>query len=406
MISIILRRGLPYFLLFAIYAIVNSYLPLTLRALSFSASDIGILLGVMEVVGSLVPFFITPHLDKTGRYDRVMILLGIDITLLLLPVYRFHSFFITAICLALFSVGYKGFVPVLDGFTAKALGVNRSQYGKIRALGSVGFVCLNLFLQFTPFISGKHPLSVILTISCTALLLVVTLPFTPDLHRSVQTASLEHTSRGENIADESNTSEVLDISRAAEYVEEEVKAVSFPRPFWESLLLIFLGFLGLVPSQRFFSLYVEEYVKIEASAGLWALSAMAEIPIMIISGRLMQQFRKKQLIVACLVSMMIRNLCYLVLPGLSGAVMGQLLQSISFGLFYPLGVLLSAAHSRGRTATAMTFFTAANGIANVIGSMTGGYIIDYAGYPILFLVFSIFPLIGIGLSFLMQWKQE
>ena len=387
---IILRRGLPYFLLFAIYAIVNSYLPLTLRALSFSASDIGILLGVMEVVGSLVPFLITPYLDKTGRYGIVMALLGIDVALLLLPMYRFHSFLITAVCLALFSVGYKGFVPVLDGFTAKALGSNNTQYGKIRAIGSVGFVCLNLFLQFTPFISGKHPLSVILTISCTALLLVVTLPLTPDLRQAVRIAPREQ------------DSEAANTSGAAEYVEEELKAVSFPRPFWECLLLMFLGFIGLVPSQRFFSLYVEEYLNIDASAGLWALSAMTEIPIMIISGTLMQRFRKKQLVIVCLVSMVIRNICYIIIPGISGAIIGQLLQSISFGLFYPLGVLLCAAHSRGRTATAMTFFTAANGIANVIGSMTGGYIIDYAGYPVLFLVFSIFPLIGIGLSVLWE----
>lgn len=396
--TIILKRGLPYFLLFAIYAIVNSYLPLTLRALRFSASDIGILLGVMEVVGSLIPFLITPQLDKTGRYGMVMVLFGIDVALLLLPIYRFHSFFITAVCLALFSVGYKGFVPVLDGFTAKALGSQDTQYGKIRALGSVGFVCLNLFLQFAPFISGKHPLSVLLTISCTALLLTVTLPLTPDLHRIEPAAQLSQKPAQKRLC--------AGTSGAAEYAEEELEAVSFPRPFWEILLLVFLGFLGLVPSQRFFSLYVEEYVKIEASAGLWALSAMTEIPIMIISGMLMQRFRKKQLVIACLASMVLRNLCYILLPGLSGAVAGQLLQSLSFGLFYPLGVLLSTAHSCGRTATAMTFFTASNGIANVVGSMAGGYIIDYAGYPVLFVVFSIFPMIGIGLSFFMKWLQE
>ena len=44
----------------------------------------------------------------------------------------------------------------------------------------------------------------------------------------------------------------------------------------------------------------------------------------------------------------------------------------------------------------MAFFTAANGIAYVIGSMIGGYIIEYLGYPALFLLFSVFPAAGIG----------
>ena len=129
---------------------------------------------------------------------------------------------------------------------------------------------------------------------------------------------------------------------------------------------------------------------------------MAEIPIMIISGKLVQRFGKERLLAVCLCSIVVRNCCYVGLHGITGAIAGQLLHSISFGLFYPLSVLLCVSHSCGRTATAMTFFTAVNGIANVIGSMTGGYIIEYAGYPALFLCFSVFPLIGIGLYFYMM----
>jgi len=170
--------------------------------------------------------------------------------------------------------------------------------------------------------------------------------------------------------------------------------------------LIFLAFLGLVPCQRFFSLYVEEYVKIEASAGLWALSAMAEIPLLLISGKLIRSFDKERLLVVCLFSIVIRNCCYIFIPGIVGAVGGQLLHSLSFGLFHPLGVLLCVLHSRGNTVTAMTFFTSANGVAYIIGSMIGGYIIEYLGYPALFLLFSVFPAIGIGFYFItMQCKR-
>ena len=349
-----------------------------LKTLRFSASEIGILLGIIEVAGACVPFLITPQLDRTGRYGTVMCIFGLDIALLLVPLLKFHSFFVTAASLAVFAVGFKGLVPVLDGFTAKALRTDGSQYGKIRALGSAGFVCTSIFLQFSPLISGRKPASMITGVGICAFLFVASLCLLPDLQAFVHSSP-------EKLAD-----------------TPEHPSIAFSKPFWECLLLILLAFLGLVPCQRFFSLYVEEYIGIETSAGLWALSAMAEIPIMIISGKLIQRFGKERLLAVCLCSIVVRNCCYVGLHGISGAIAGQLLHSISFGLFYPLSVLLCVSHSLGRTATAMTFFTAVNGIANVIGSMTGGYIIEYAGYPALFLCFSVFPFIGIGLYFYMM----
>ena len=381
----IVQRGFPYFLLFTIYAVITAYLPITLKAIGFSTAQVGILLGIIEIVGVCAPFLVMQWLDKTGRYGFMMCIFGVDMALLLLPLLRFHSFFVTGVCLGIFAVGFKGMVPVLDGFTTKALGQYHNQYGKIRALGSAGFVGMNLFLQLHPLISGKNPLSIIMSVSAGALLFVITLRWVPDLYDFglVQT-------------DEK--------SNAGVYDRLDLLTV-FPQVFWEYLSLIFFAFLGLVPCQRFFSLYVEEHIKVEASAGLWALSAMAEIPMLIISGKLIQRFGKGLLLVLCLLSIIVRNCCYIFIPGIAGAVVGQLLHSISFGLFHPLSVLLCVFHSHGNTVTAMTLFTAASGIAYVIGSMIGGYIIEYAGYPALFLLFSIFPAIGACFYFLTMRRK-
>lgn len=411
--SQVLRRGCPYFLLFAIYAIVNTYLPIMLRTVGFSALHTGILLGIIEIAGVCAPFFIIPQLDKTGRYGMMMYIFGFDIALLLLPLLRFHSFFITAGCLGLFSVGFKGLVPVLDGFTSKVLDSQSTQYGKIRALGSVGFVSVTLFLQLYPFISGKKPVSIILSVSVVALLFVITLRQVPDLFNSALTGADKNRNGeafNERNIEASNAQEPLLAEPLSEELNEKELSgdmsinpksiTAFSTLFWECLLLIFLAFLGLVPCQRFFSLYVEEYIKIEASAGLWALSALAEIPLLIVSGKFIQHFGKERLLAVCLFSTIVRNLCYIVIPGIGGAIAGQLLHSLSFGLFHPLSVLLCVLYSNGKTATAMTLFNAANGIANVVGSMIGGYIIEYSGYPALFLFFSIFPVIGLGFYFL------
>lgn len=381
----IVQRGFPYFLLFTIYAVITAYLPITLKAIGFSTAQVGILLGIIEIIGVCAPFFVMQWLDKTGRYGFMMCIFGVDMALLLLPLLRFHSFFVTGVCLGIFAVGFKGMVPVLDGFTTKALGQYHNQYGKIRALGSAGFVGMNLFLQLHPLISGKNPLSIIMSVSAGALLFVITLRWVPDLYDFGLVQTDEKSNAG--------VYDRLDLLTA------------FPQVFWEYLSLIFLAFLGLVPCQRFFSLYVEEYIKVEASAGLWALSAMAEIPMLIISGKLIQRFGEGLLLVLCLLSIIVRNCCYIFIPGIAGAVAGQLLHSISFGLFHPLSVLLCVLQSRGNTVTAMTLFTAASGIAYVIGSMIGGYIIEYAGYPALFLLFSIFPAIGACFYFLTMRRK-
>ena len=402
----ILYRGLPYFLLFSVYAIINSYLPIMLRTLGFSTARIGILLGVIEIVGVCAPFFITRQLDKTGRYGFVMCVFGIDIAVLLLPLLRFHSFFSTAICLGIFAIGFKGMVPVLDGFTTKVLGQHSDQYGKIRALGSVGFVGMNLFLQLHPLISGKKPTSIVLSVSAGTLLFILALRLVPNLYgltfvhadnkNITESRSGQYTEAvdgQEPLAVEILPEDLIPLKKQDKPVGQ---AAAFSRLFWECLLLIFLAFLGLVPCQRFFSLYVEEYVKVEASAGLWALSAMAEIPLLIISGKIIRRFGKERLLPLCLFTVIVRNFCYIFIPGIGGAIVGQLLHSLSFGLFHPLSVLLCVLYSYGKTVTAMAFFTAANGIAYVIGSMIGGYIIEYLGYPALFLLFSVFPAAGIG----------
>ena len=418
---LILRRGFPYFLLFSLYAIINSYLPIMLRTVGFSTAQIGILLGVIEIVGVCAPFFITRWLDKTGRYGLVMCIFGFDIALLLLPLLRFHSFFVTALCLGIFAAGFKGMVPVLDGFTTKALGRHGAQYGKIRALGSVGFVGMNLFLQLHPLISGKKPVSIILSVSAGALLFILMLRWVPDLYDfSFACVNEDNDAELQNRwdAEVSDGQEPLVVEPFPKDLVKpkapcstkpaawDAVPAAFSKQFWECLLLIFLAFLGLVPSQRFFSLYVEEYIKIEASAGLWALSAMAEIPLLIISGKCIRRFGKERLLALCLFTVIVRNFCYIFIPGMAGAIVGQLLHSLSFGLFHPLSVLLCVLHSCGKTVTAMAFFTAANGIAYVIGSIIGGYIIEYMGYPAFFLLFSVFPAIGIACYLLIMRNKN
>jgi len=369
-----MQNEIPYILLSAVYGVINTYLPIVLAVRQFSKGEIGMLLAVIEITGLTIPFFITARLDKNGRYGLTMILLGFSMGIAIGALLWFRSFWITALCLGIFAIGSKGLVPILDSFTARILGNNSKKYGAIRAFGSAGFVCTAIFLQFFPPVQGNDIsrfIGMATALSCLFAVSVLRLPSV--FNTSLLKAAVPHPSA--TAADE--------------------KALLFSKPFVTLLLLVFFAWLGLVPSQRFFSLYVEEYIHIHATAGLWALAALAEIPLMVFSGRLIRRFGTEKLLVLCLISMSVRNISYIILPGISGAVFGQLLHSLCFGLFFPLSIITCTAHSNGKTATAMMLLTAANSLANIIGSVIGGYIIDYFGYPALFLSFSLCPLVGL-----------
>jgi PPP family 3-phenylpropionic acid transporter len=141
--------GLPLFVIFAVYAVVNTYLPVLLSSLGYSVTEIGILQGVFEAAGLAFPIFITSRVSRSGRFSIVITALAGLMIVVLPPLIFVRSFWVTSVSLALFAVGYKGTVPLVDTMVSRSLGKKAIDYGKVRVLGSIGFVVAALLLQFT-----------------------------------------------------------------------------------------------------------------------------------------------------------------------------------------------------------------------------------------------------------------
>ncbi|WP_198283057.1 MFS transporter, partial [Treponema phagedenis] len=154
--------GIVYCLFFLIYGLINTYLALLLRSMGYDSGEIGLLLGVFETAGAVLPLLVSAKIDTNGKYGLALVLLGIISATALLPLISFSFIILTVVCLCLFALGTKGAVPLLDSFTAKRLGDKSSDYGKIRALGSLGFVSMTLFLQFTSVIRQDNIASIII----------------------------------------------------------------------------------------------------------------------------------------------------------------------------------------------------------------------------------------------------
>lgn len=84
--------SIAYFLLFSVYAPVNAYLPVLLKSIEFGTADVGVLLGIFESAGVILPLFLSAAVDKNGRYGITMLVLGLVMAFSLLPLP--HSFYV------------------------------------------------------------------------------------------------------------------------------------------------------------------------------------------------------------------------------------------------------------------------------------------------------------------------
>ncbi|TAH54153.1 MAG: MFS transporter [Treponema sp.] len=402
--------GIPFFLLFAVYGVVNVYLPLLLSGLGYSATMIGILQGIFEASGLLFPILISARVDKRGSYGSVMVALGLLMVAVLPLLAISRSFIITALMLALFAIGYKGIVPVADALSSRMLGPDSSDYGKVRVMGSIGFVCITLLLQIVPLVDSSSPVSIALWIGIPSVaftLSVLLVPgllqrFPPDHEPDVISPSAPVTAvAGSTLSADAPANGPADSTGSFSAARSPHRGLrklrEFPSSFWGGIALIFLGFLGLTPSQRFFSLYVQEYLKLDSYAGLWALSAAAEVPFMFLSGYFIRKMGTQKILVLSLLAILTRNLVYAVFPNFAGAVAGQLFHSVCYGLFHPAAVVFACERAPKRLmAVALTLYSSVSvGVASVIGNILGGFVIDTLGYRPLFLVFCMFPFIGL-----------
>ncbi len=383
-----MQLGIPIFMLFAVYGIVNTFLPVLLRIQGHTATNIGILLALFEISGIIFPFLLSPKLEKSRSKYRFLLFAAAIMIITSFPIVLFGNFWVSAICLCLFAVGFKGAVPASDTMINLALGKKRAQYGTIRVFGSIGFVIMTLIMQF--FLNGESAAKTELCIwfALPAFLFLLSLFVFP---KELKTGAI-HQTENEGAGEKSGN---------FENEENKNKGVfaKFPPFFIAVIFLLFATFFALTPATKLFSLYVQEYLHLDCAPGLWALSAATEIPFMFFSGKFLKRFGSVKLIIFCSVVAGVRVLIYILLPNLAGAVIGQSLNAVTYGLLHPAAVLFAAEYApeNAKTTGNAMYSLFAVGFAAIIGNAIGGFVIDNFGYPALFYSFGIIPFLALGI---------
>jgi PPP family 3-phenylpropionic acid transporter len=174
-------------------------------------------------------------------------------------------------------------------------------------------------------------------------------------------------------------------------------AKSFWTPYFIlGFLMIFFNKLALSPVQNFLSLYVLEELKSNSVGLVSAIATTSEIPLMLFSSRILKKINPLALLALGSVAAIVRLLMYIIFPSLGGVIAGQLLHSLTYGTFHPAAVaFISSCVPPKQRALGMSLYVAlGTGLPTLIGNFSGGFIIENAGFHILFGSFTAFALIG------------
>ena len=433
----------PSFFLFAVYAGITAWLPLFLRNMGYSVVHIGFLLAVFEVFGVIVPFFTGNIPAKNGKYGLFLFINGCVLALIPCVMFSLPLFALTALCLAVYASAIKAVIPVSDSFIGLQLGTKRDRYGRIRAVGSLGFVVANIVMQRFIHIDTISTLETVLWMTVPAVLFSLSLIVIPGIMTPLRpssptsektppspnvTGNAQALQRSSDVTDTAPSESALAAGNApaagtpTDRTEKPEKTELTEKPkiprgffgtiagtfslffgqfspyYWLVLALIFLTMFGQAPTNHFFSMYVREYLHSDAAGFLWVLSALSEIPFMFFSNRFIRRYGSVKLLLFCSAASSVRNLVYVCFPSVTGAAAAQLFNSVTFGLFHPAAVMFAAQHARRKeqyVLSQLLYSICAIGTAKILASALGGIVVHRFGYGFLYASYSAFPLAGI-----------
>jgi PPP family 3-phenylpropionic acid transporter len=181
----------------------------------------------------------------------------------------------------------------------------------------------------------------------------------------------------------------------------------------KSVLLFLLSILLLAITMgvfnNFFTLYMDGLGAQEGTIGLaWSLSALSEVPVMLIAGIIISHIGANGLLQIAFVTYAVRWFAYASIQSPALVLPVQLLHGLSFASFQVGSVtFINERTPKGMRTTGQAILsTVSFGLGPIVGAMLGGYFYDTVGFAVLFRVLSVLTLIGLAVFILANRVKE
>ena len=370
------------FFLQATTAAVAPYTQIIFRNKGYSHSLIGVIVALGQVSSIIIPLLICMLADRTRKTRIIAALLSLSSALLLIPSALSESVFLSSVSFFLMSGFFWTLNPMMDGYQNRLFGGDSSRYGAVRSFGTFGYLVFLILFAVSGFPRETDNRSILISTSAVFLFFQLALVFSPgDLPRN-------------------------DTDRAD---RSFFSFRWFSRKFYIMMLIAGISRIAESVVEKLLSSYMTEILGVGRFFTLFiALGAMSEILMMMFGGRLLQKGRVSaySMVMMSALGLVVRLLSYYFFPGIYTFALAQLLHSLSFGAFHiGMSKFIADNVQQEHYSVAMSFYWAiATNFPEMIGVLLGGFVIDSLGYPMLFLSYSVFPILSLFLGCLVFRK--
>ncbi len=355
---------------FFYYFFVGSFVPywgIYLQSENFSPSSIGILLSLFQISRIVAPNFwgwLADHSGHRVKWIKLTSFLGL---IGFIGVFWAKGFFWIFLVMSALSLFTSSTLPLAESLTLAHLATTDGHYSRIRLWGSIGFIVASLFLGYLIDLQGINILLWVLLITQAIIFFLSnTIPEAKEIHHKKNDLPIW-------------------------------KIIKTP-----SVVALLIGCTLMVSAHgvlyNFYSIYLKEHGYSSATIGwLWAVGVICEIFIFMLMPKILRRYSLKTILLISLFLGVIRfiligaspNHFYLLL-------IAQMFHAATFGSFHAASIEVIAYFFKGRNQSRgqAIYNSVAYGIGGTIGGLGGGYLIQYLGGQLGFMIAAISPLIG------------
>lgn len=367
-----------YFFYFAFIGAFSPYFTLYLQSLSFTATDIAILMSLMQVMRVIAPNLWGWLAERLGTRAPIVRLSA------LASLAGFSVFFVTDgfwgifAGMALMAFFWSAALPLVESITFNHLAAEGHRYGSIRVWGSVGFIAAVLgighALDFLPIASMLWMTALVLAGIVACALSVPDASTPPARHDA---ASMGDTLRRPEVRALLGACFFMSAAHGALYV--------------------------------FYSIYLVDHGYGKSVVGwMWTLGVLAEIGVFLLMPRLMHRFTLRAIL---LFSFAVAVLRFAMIGwgvgSLAVLLFAQLLHGATFGAYHAAAIALvnqwfpGKLQSRGQALYGSLSF----GAGGMLGGLVSGFMWDGVGPAWAYTLGSAFALVGL-LWLVNGWRRQ
>ncbi len=332
-----------------------------------SGVEIGILAALPVLIGAAAASPLGGLADAYAWHRPVLRLALILCPIAIFFLSRAETFALLIPFIIAYAIFNSPIVPILDSTALEVSKEHKTSYGGMRLWGSAGWAASTLLIGWLIERSGIRWLF-------TGYILFIGVTLLVSFFQSPRKEVLRSSFR------------------------QGMKNLLGQKSFLLFLLSVFFITITSGGVMSFFSIYMDSIGAGETLIGLgWTLSALSEIPVMLLSGKLIQKIGSNGLVVMAFIVFGIRwiLMSFITDPYLVLGV--QLLHGLSFAAFRVGSVNYINEHTPGGlNTTALALYNAVGfGLGSMTGSLMGGVIYDEWGLSMLFRAFALVAAISL-----------